>query len=135
MGTTYDFEDRVTGYARASGTFTQSWNLTPVGDWNSITTNGTAQTRTHGPTHELLTTGGQNLTTDVKGNMTIIPASLREAGATITMKLSYDFDNRMNAADIDNHSTNDVTFEYDALGRRIARKGPSGSWIFVQVDQ
>ena len=51
-------------------------------NWNSITTNGTAQTRTHGPTHELLTAGGSNVTTDVKGNMTVIPASLRESTAT-----------------------------------------------------
>ncbi|XZE21890.1 RHS repeat-associated core domain-containing protein [Pirellulaceae bacterium SH449] len=64
-GTSYDDEDRLTGYSRASGTFTQAWNLTPVGDWNSITTNGTAQNRTHGPTHELLTAAGQNITTDV----------------------------------------------------------------------
>ena len=49
-GTSYDDEDRLTGYARASGTFTQSWNLTKVGDRTSVTTNGTAQNRTHGPT-------------------------------------------------------------------------------------
>ena len=80
-GTTYDFEDRLTGFARASGTFTQAWNLTSVGNWTSITTNGTAQNRTHGPAHELLTAGGSNVTTDVKGNMTVIPTTLRPAGA------------------------------------------------------
>jgi RHS repeat-associated protein len=63
-GTSYDDEDRLTGYARASGTLTQSWNLTNVGDWTSVTTNGTAQKRTHGPTHELLTAGGQNVSND-----------------------------------------------------------------------
>ena len=52
-GTSYDDEERLTGYARTSGTFTQSWNLTKVGDWTSVTTNGTAQNRTHGPTHEV----------------------------------------------------------------------------------
>jgi hypothetical protein len=51
-GTSYDDEDRLTGFARTSGTFNQSWNLTKVGDWTSVTTNGTAQNRTHGPTHE-----------------------------------------------------------------------------------
>ena len=30
-GTSYDDEDRLTGYAQASGTFTQSWNLTKIG--------------------------------------------------------------------------------------------------------
>ena len=65
-GTTYDAEDWLTGFARAatSGTpqLSQSWNLFAVGDWNSVTTNGTAQSRTHGPTHELLTAGGQGVT-------------------------------------------------------------------------
>ena len=48
-GTTYDFEDRLTAHARTSSTFSQSWSLTSVGDWSSVTTNGTAQSRTHGP--------------------------------------------------------------------------------------
>jgi hypothetical protein len=69
-GTIYDDEDRLTGYARANGSLNQSWNLTTVGDWTSITINGTAQTRTHGPTHELLTADGQNVTTVIKGNIT-----------------------------------------------------------------
>ena len=57
-GTAYDDEDRLTGYQRAatsgSALLAQSWALTSVGDWSSVTTNGTAVTRTHGPTHELL---------------------------------------------------------------------------------
>jgi hypothetical protein len=75
-GTTYDDEDRLTGYQRTNGALSQSWNLTSVGDWNSVTTNGTAQSRTHGPTHELLTAGGQTVNTDVKGNITLLPAVL-----------------------------------------------------------
>ena len=35
-GTVYDFEDRLTGYQRASGSFNQSWSLTNVGDWSSV---------------------------------------------------------------------------------------------------
>ena len=62
----YDSEDRLVGFNRTSG-LTQSWNLSAVGDWNSVTTNGTAETRTHGPTHELLTGAGQNVSTDTKG--------------------------------------------------------------------
>jgi len=62
----YDSEDRFVGFNRTSG-LTQSWNLSAVGDWNSVTTNGTAETRTHGPTHELLTGAGQNVSTDTKG--------------------------------------------------------------------
>ena len=134
-GTTYDFEDRLTGYARASGTFNQSWNLTSVGDWTSVTTNGIAQNRTHGPTHELLTAGGSSVVTDVKGNMTSIPATLRPAGATTALLLSWDFDNKLASADIDANGTADVSFQYDALGRRVARTGAGGSFVFVQMDQ
>ncbi|AMV31579.1 tRNA3(Ser)-specific nuclease WapA precursor [Pirellula sp. SH-Sr6A] len=132
-GTSYDDEDRLTGFARASGTFTQSWSLTSVGDWNSITTNGTAQNRTHGPTHELLTAGGQNVTTDVKGNITLLPTTLTTSG--VAMAIGYDFDNKLKSADVDNNGSNDVTFQYDALGRRVARQGTSGSFVYVQHDQ
>ncbi|XZE20123.1 RHS repeat-associated core domain-containing protein [Pirellulaceae bacterium SH449] len=132
-GTSYDDEDRLTGYARASGTFTQAWNLTPVGDWNSITTNGTAQNRTHGPTHELLTAAGQNITTDVKGNITVLPANLTPQASPLG--LQWDFDNKLKAADLGNNSSVDVEFQYDALGRRVARLGSSGSFVFVQHDQ
>jgi hypothetical protein len=52
-GTSYDDEDRFTSYARTSGTLTQSWNPTKVGDRTSVTTNGTAQNRTHGPTYKV----------------------------------------------------------------------------------
>ena len=134
-GTTYDFEDRLTGYARASGTFNQSWNLTSVGDWTSVTTNGIAQNRTHGPTHELLTAGGSSVVTDVRGNMTSIPATLRPAGATTALLMSWDFDNKLASADIDANGTADVSFQYDALGRRVARTGTGGSFVFVQMDQ
>jgi RHS repeat-associated protein len=134
-GTSYDDEDRLTGFARASGTFTQSWSLTSVGDWNSITTNGTAQNRTHGPTHELLTAGGQSVKADPKGNITLLPAVLSSTLTPQTSRLSYDFDNKLKSADVDNNGSNDVTFQYDALGRRVARQGTSGSFIYVQQDQ
>jgi RHS repeat-associated protein len=138
-GTTYDFEDRLTGFSRAATSgpalLSQSWNLTTVGDWTSVTTNGTAQSRTHGPTHELLTAGGQNVATDVKGNITTLPANLRPAGATTAMNLTWDSDNKLRSADIDANGTADVNFQYDALGRRVARSGTGGSVVFVQMDQ
>ncbi len=36
---------------------------------------------------------------------------------------------------MDNNGSNDVTFQYDALGRRVARQGTSGSFVYVQHDQ
>jgi RHS repeat-associated protein len=132
-GTSYDDEDRLTGYARTSGTFTQSWNLTKVGDWTSVTTNGTAQNRTHGPTHELLTAGGQNISTDVKGNITLLPSNLTPQSSPLA--LQWDFDNKLKGADLGNNSSVDVNFQYDALGRRVARTGTGGSVVYVQHDQ
>ncbi len=96
----YDGEDRLVSFNRTSG-LSQSWSLSPVGDWNSVTTNGTAQNRTHGPTHELLTGAGQNVSTDVKGNITLIPAALRPSSSGLTPQassLSWDFDNRLTSA-------------------------------------
>jgi RHS repeat-associated protein len=143
-GTTYDNEDRLTGYAR-SGTsspsqLSQSWSLTSVGDWTTTTINGTSHTRTHGPTHELLTdkigsASAQSVTTDLKGNITSIPLNLRESGATTAMNLVWDFDNRLKSADVNADNTADVTYTYDALGRRATRSHTSGSWVFVQSDQ
>ena len=136
-GTTYDAEDRLTGFARAatSGTpqLSQSWNLSAVGDWNSVTTNGTAQSRTHGPTHELVTAGGQSVTHDTKGNMLLIPASVRANSSPLV--LTWDFDNRMVSADVGADSVIDVTHQYDALGRRVARTASGSTTVFVQVDQ
>ena len=138
-GTTYDNEDRLTGFSRAATSgpalLSQSWSLTAVGDWTSVTTNGTAQNRTHGPTHELLTAGGQNVATDVKGNITTLPANLRPSGSTSAMNLTWDSDNKLRSADIDANGTADVNFQYDALGRRVARSGTGGSEVYVQMDQ
>jgi RHS repeat-associated protein len=49
--------------------------------------------------------------------------------------LSWDFDNKLASADIDANGTADVSFQYDALGRRVARTGTGGSFVFVQMDQ
>ena len=82
-----------------------------------------------------LTAGGQNVATDVKGNITTLPANLRPTGATTAMNLTWDSDNKLRSADIDANGTADVNFQYDALGRRVARSGTSGSVVYVQMDQ
>ena len=48
-----------------------------------------------------LTAGGQNVATDVKGNITTLPANLRPTGATTAMNLPWDSDNKLRSADID----------------------------------
>ncbi len=73
----YDAEDRLTSWDRSDINLDQFWDLSQVGDWNSITQNASVQNRSHGPVHEILTAGGQSVAHDAKGNMTLIPSSLR----------------------------------------------------------
>jgi RHS repeat-associated protein len=82
-----------------------------------------------------LTAGGQNVATDVKGNITTLPANLRPTGSTTAMNLNWDSDNKLRSADIDANGTADVNFQYDAIGRRVARSGTGGSVVFVQMEQ
>jgi RHS repeat-associated protein len=51
------------------------------------------------------------------------------------MNLTWDSDNKLRSADIDANGTADVNFQYDALGRRVARTGTGGSVDYVQMDQ
>ncbi len=128
----YDSEDRLVGFNRTSG-LTQSWSLSAVGDWNSVTTNSSTETRTHGPTHELLTAGGQNVSTDTKGNITLIPGALRPNASSLL--LNWDFDNQLNTADVGNNASVDVTYKFDALGRRVFRDDGTTAAVYVQAGQ
>jgi RHS repeat-associated protein len=129
----YDDEDRLVSWDRADNTLDQAWNLSPVGDWNSITQNSTVQNRTHGPVHELLTAAGESLTYDAKGNMTLIPLSLRPGSDPLTM--SWDFNNKLRGADTDDDGIEDVFYIWDALGRRVGRTANSATTIYFQDGQ
>jgi hypothetical protein len=78
----YDNEDRLVNWQRSDSALDQSWNLSLVGDWASITENSSTQNRTHGPTRELVSVASQSVTHDAKGNMTLIPAVLRGSSQT-----------------------------------------------------
>ncbi len=82
-----------------------------------------------------LSAGGQTVATDVKGNITTLPANLHPAGATTAMNLTWDSDNKLRSADIHANGTADVNFQNDAIGRRVARTGTGGSVVYVQMDQ
>ena len=129
----YDDEDRLTSWDRSDTTLDQAWNLSPVGDWNSITQNSTVQNRTHGPVHELLTAASESLTYDAKGNMTLIPSSLRPTASSLTM--SWDFSNKLRGADTDDDGIEDVFYLWDALGRRVGRTANSATTIYFQDGQ
>ncbi len=129
----YDDEDRLVSYQRTNNTLTQSWNLSPVGDWNSITQNSAVQNRTHGPVHELLTAASESLTYDAKGNMTLIPTSLRPTASSLF--LSWDFNNKLRGADTKGDGIEDVYYLWDALGRRVGRTANSATTIYFQDGQ
>ncbi|QDV45610.1 tRNA3(Ser)-specific nuclease WapA precursor [Stieleria neptunia] len=65
--------------------------------------------------------------------MTVIPVILRPGSDPLT--LTWDFDNRLVSADVDNDSTDDVFYEWDALGRRVARDNGTTVSIYVQNGQ
>ncbi|XZE56146.1 hypothetical protein SH139x_002227 [Planctomycetaceae bacterium SH139] len=129
----YDTEDRLVNWERSDTNLDQSWNLSLVGDWDSITENSSTQNRTHGPTHELLSAGGQSLSHDTKGNMTLIPAVLRDGTNSLT--LNWDFENKLTTADVGSDSTIDATYKWDALGRRVYSDDGTSAYVYVQVGQ
>ncbi|WP_436717721.1 RHS repeat-associated core domain-containing protein [Roseiconus lacunae] len=116
-----------------SGFDSATWDLSLVGDWDSFTENASTQNRTHNAAHEILTAASQSIVHDVKGNMTSIPAVLRPGSDPLG--LVWDFDNRLVSADVDNDSTADVSYEWDALGRRVARDDGTTASIYVQNGQ
>jgi RHS repeat-associated protein len=133
----YDAEDRLTYWTRSSSgsgsIHTQAWpinhgstGLSLVGDWTTVNVNGVTQSRTHNAVHELLTVNSTGLTHDAKGNLT------RDVGDTLD-RFTWDFDNRMKAADVNQDGTNDLTFTYDALGRRVSKHDVPGSTHTVYV--
>jgi RHS repeat-associated protein len=95
-----------------------------------------SQTRTHAAAHELtgLTIGGTTspLGYDPKGNLLSRPAAL----ASPALGLVWDFDNRLRGADTNGTpASQEVSFEYDALGRRVARSETGSSIVYVHAGQ
>ncbi|TWT80304.1 tRNA3(Ser)-specific nuclease WapA precursor [Planctomycetes bacterium CA13] len=129
----YDDEDRLVNWNRSDSNLDQSWNLSLVGDWNNFTENASVQSRTHGPTHEILSAAGQAVQHDAKGNQTLLPTSLSPLATSLS--LHWDFENKLLGADTDNDGSDDVTYQFDALGRRVARDDGTTVTVFVQSGQ
>jgi RHS repeat-associated protein len=95
-----------------------SYNLDPVGNWNSKTTDGVTQNRTHNGTNELTKIDTTNLTYDANGNMT------DDGAYTIT----YDEENRLTKATRNSDSAVVGQYLYDALSRRVQKiANPAGT--------
>jgi RHS repeat-associated protein len=103
----YDALNRLTNTTR--GSHTQVWTLDSLGNWTTLTTDGTTQTRDH---------NAQNQIVDVNGN----PLSYDNNGNTLTDEngQAYVSDAWNRIVQVTVPSTgNIVTYSYDALGRRI----------------
>jgi RHS repeat-associated protein len=81
-----------------------------------------------------VTTGGTTspLGYDPKGNLLSRPAAL----ASPALGLVWDFDNRLRGADTNGTpASQEVSFEYDALGRRVARSETGNNVVYVHAGQ
>ena len=107
---TYDSLNQLSSFNRNSGARTQSWDYDALGNWDSVTTNGTAQTRTANRQNEITSVSGVTTPTyDANGNMT-----KDETGKQFT----FDAWNRLKVVK-DSGGTTLKTYGYDALNRRV----------------
>ena len=104
---TYDALNQLLSFAR--GTRSQVWDYDSQGNFESVTTNGVTETRTHNRQNEVTGVGSSSLTFDANGNMTT-----HETGRQFV----YDAWNRMVAVK-DSGGATLKTFGYDGQGWRV----------------
>jgi RHS repeat-associated protein len=100
----------------ASPSHTQTYTPDAVGNFSSITTDGTAVNRTHNQQNEVTGVGTATLAFDKNGNMTT-----DEQGRTLV----YDGWNRLVA--VKNGSTTLASYKFDGPGRRIQETAGSNT--------
>lgn len=119
---TYAFDgvDRLVDFARGgggSGPQDQQWNLDALGNWTTITSDGTPESRTHNALNELTGVGATPLSYDANGNMT-----QDEAGR----QLQYNAWNRLVRVSLSGNQV--AAYQYNGFQHRIVTtvgNGPS----------
>ena len=123
----FDDIDRVTSWSRTGAANTlpasQTWNLDKIGNWNSVITDGSLESRNHNDVHEMTSIGGKDIDYDVKGNLTSKPLT-----SLVNATLTWDIDNHLVTY---NDGTDTTSFEYDALGRRLIKSKGLDSTLFI----
>jgi RHS repeat-associated protein len=133
-GNGYDSLNQLAAFARgalngtndtiSSPSESQNWSLDALGNWSSVTTNGTTQTRTANAQNEITSISGAttpgydgngNMTTDQNGNT-----------------LVYDAWNRLVA--YKSGGTTLETMNNDGLGRRIVTNAGSADDLYYSSD-
>jgi RHS repeat-associated protein len=95
-----------------SASLTQGWQFDALGNWTTVTINGTDQTRVFNAQNELLQVGAATLTYSATGNMTT-----DAQGRTLV----YDAWNRL--VSVSNASGTQVAaYQYDGMNRRIVEQ-------------
>jgi RHS repeat-associated protein len=106
----YDGLNQLSSFARGNGD-SQSWDFDSLGNWDSVTTNGTTQTRSANAQNEITSISGATTPTyDANGNMT---------GDETGKQFVYDAWNRLKVVK-DVNGTTLKTYRYDAMNRRVA---------------
>jgi YD repeat-containing protein len=119
----YDNLNQLTGFTR--GSHTRSWDYDAQGNWQSVTTNGNTQTRTHNAQNEITgISGGVTPTYDANGNLT-----RDETGRQFV----YDAWNRL--VEVKDASGNTLkSYAYDGLHRRISETAGGTTTDFYYSD-
>jgi RHS repeat-associated protein len=122
----YDAVNRLTnfdvgtlsGQIIPSPNLAKAWSLDPLGNWNSVTSNGVPDMRTYGPANELLTDNGSNYLYDADGNIV----------QDNSYNYSYDEENRLTRVQRRSDFAVVGQYSYDALSRRVVKiANPAGS--------
>ena len=90
-----------------------------MGDWNQFSENNQPNSYVHNGVHELTEVGNFSIDHDAKGNQ------LQTASG---IALAWDQDNRLTDAE-------DLSFEYDALGRRVSISDGASTKVLVCAGQ
>jgi RHS repeat-associated protein len=134
-GNGYDALNQLTAFARGtlnagkdsiSGTAsrTQEWDFDALGNWDSVTTDGSTQTRSHDAQNQITSISGATTPGyDSNGNTTT-----DESGNTLV----YDAWNRL--VEVNDGSNPLVEYSHDALNRRVTEDPGTARELFYSLD-
>ena len=105
-------EDRLTAWNRADTNDARTWTLSSIGNWTASSINGSSTSRTYGDVHQPLTIGAATLQYDPRGMLT----KDRDG-----REYAWDRAGLLQSVDTNADSTPEVTYLYDALGRKVGR--------------
>lgn len=110
----YDAQGRLVKWSRnGEEASVQTWDLTPVGDWNVTIRDGDRERRVHSDVHEIAAIDHHRLRYDAKGNLLDAPG---------LPGLSWDVENRLaRAQGVGPSGPVQASYRYDALGRRVQK--------------